>query len=260
MDLSFHASQDPVTLTWDPDALDGGSIQSPDQHEDNRDTSTPVVAAPSGPPPSYSVARIPDHPVTYTFSRLGNGTSAMILVPPPSSPDTRPAYHISVAQDPFMPACFITSMVRGGDQDGPSVGGFRTITGIGPLQNNAETVWIRDCEHPMRSIFSAGTNRKKELRNFQWYSFNPKRSLVWSCPTWPQVGTFSCHRPAEAAKTLAQFSPVNQLIRRGVVPDEIKLTVMPIGHPMFDDILLSALLLERHRLTDFYTIPYQRQF
>jgi hypothetical protein len=75
----------------------------------------------------YNVARIPNYPVTYTFSSLGPTTGAMILVPPPDSPDTRPLYHISVSHDPFLPHCRITSVLQGGSVNGSYVGGFTCV-------------------------------------------------------------------------------------------------------------------------------------
>lgn len=76
---------------------------------------------------SYDVARIPSYPVVYTFSSLGATSSAMILVPTQDSPDSRPVYHISIGNDPFLPMCFITSVVRGGYAEGEYVGGFKCV-------------------------------------------------------------------------------------------------------------------------------------
>ena len=71
---------------------------------------------------SYASARIPTGPIRYAFSQLA--FNSMILVPPESSPDTRPLYHISVNQNCFNPLSYITTIHRGGNADGEHVGDF----------------------------------------------------------------------------------------------------------------------------------------
>ncbi|KAF8199081.1 hypothetical protein BJ912DRAFT_922262 [Pholiota molesta] len=254
-DLPPIPPYEPVTLTWDPSALypEEGTSSShapiaPGNNERRPTTSRPFNlhslegAVPADAPPSYNVARIPNYPVTYTFSSLGPTTGAMILVPPPDSPDTRPLYHISVSHDPFLPHCRITSVLQGGSVNGSYVGGFTSISGIEDLKKDAET-------HT--------TLKRKGLayQTFEWYSFNSKRALKWTTSTsWPKAGPSTCVLLSDPKKAkVAEFTPFAELRRRGQPVLENTLTVMPVGHSHLDDILISALLLERRRRMETLT-------
>jgi hypothetical protein len=48
----------------------------------------------------------------------------MILLPSAESPVTRPAYHITVSMNCFVPFSYITSIRRGGTEDEEYVGDF----------------------------------------------------------------------------------------------------------------------------------------
>jgi hypothetical protein len=71
---------------------------------------------------SYEVARVPVTHVKYQFSYVG--PNRMVLLPPATSPDTRPVYHISVSMNCFVPYSYITEIRRGGGPDGEIVGDF----------------------------------------------------------------------------------------------------------------------------------------
>ncbi|KAL0959287.1 hypothetical protein HGRIS_014553 [Hohenbuehelia grisea] len=73
-------------------------------------------------PPQYVEAQRPTHTVKYTFSPIGK--DAMILVPPADEPDSRPKYHISVSMNCFVPSSFITTIRRGGTEEGEFVSDF----------------------------------------------------------------------------------------------------------------------------------------
>ncbi|KAH9479705.1 hypothetical protein JR316_0008300 [Psilocybe cubensis] len=247
-----------VTMTWNTDALNEGqqiTISMGQGQEEQLVLENTVDEPPSPiePPPDYDVARIPTYPVVYTFSSLGPSSSAMILVPTQDSPDTRPIYHISVGHDPFFPMSFITSVVRGGHAEGDYVGGFKTIQAYRMIGTNrwlptpaSETVTIRGFEYPMPGLFVK--NNKNGLKHFQWGNkLKEQYRLTWACPAFPGARVYTCYKQGHETQPLAKFTPTNELLRRNTPFPEAKLEIMPIGHGLFDDILISVLLLERMR-------------
>ncbi|KAF8972688.1 hypothetical protein BDZ97DRAFT_850887 [Flammula alnicola] len=240
--LPIVPSYEPVTLSRNPSSSSprNHAIASHASSQDERTRSHPSIDPASEPidsPPA-----------------LGASSSAMLLIPPPDSPDTRPVYHISVGQDPFLPNCFITSVVQGGREDGLHVGRFKTVIGVEAMKRNIETVCMRECEHPLSTMFTNTTTRRKGVtrRTFSWYSFNPARAVLWTtASSWPLVSPSSCSHPSEPNRILAEFVPADQLQRRGTPIAENKLTIMPAGYPYFDDILVSVLLLEKQRRMEF---------
>ncbi|KAF9453603.1 hypothetical protein P691DRAFT_658346 [Macrolepiota fuliginosa MF-IS2] len=86
---------------------------------------TNVEPIPNEAPPDYRVARNPVQPVRYQFSNLG--ANSMILLPPADAPDTRPVYHITVSMNCFVPNCYITTIRRGGTEQGEYVGDFEWV-------------------------------------------------------------------------------------------------------------------------------------
>lgn len=73
---------------------------------------------------SYVEARVPTYPVDYTFTPVDGDEGSMIVVPPLDAPDTRPVYHIRVTHDLFDPSFFVTTVRRGGTNNGHVVGDF----------------------------------------------------------------------------------------------------------------------------------------
>jgi hypothetical protein len=51
----------------------------------------------------------------------------MLLVPPRSSPDSRPLYHISVSINPFIPTSSTTTVRRGASENGEHVADFEYV-------------------------------------------------------------------------------------------------------------------------------------
>jgi hypothetical protein len=52
------------------------------------------------------------------------GGNALVLVPPPNAPDTRPKYYITVRVNVFMPLSHISTIHRGATENGEIVGEF----------------------------------------------------------------------------------------------------------------------------------------
>ncbi|KDR73862.1 hypothetical protein GALMADRAFT_141637 [Galerina marginata CBS 339.88] len=221
--------------------------------------STPVPIAPGENPPSYDVARIPEVPVTFTFSLMAANTNAMLVIPSIDSPDTRPLYHISVGLDPFFPTRMVTTVLKGGNEQGQYVGGFKTVPVIQAYKDHkaksksspaaaCQTVAVGGKEIMQSTVWKDMGTRKGKTKAFNWG--DPRQmipSFTWSCPAWPNAGKFSCYmdRNYPYNITYAEFTvsdPSESLT-------EPKLTLMPEGHQYFDEIMISVLLLERDRMT-----------
>lgn len=65
------------------------------------------------------------HSTTYSFSQFGY--QSMLLLPPETSNDSRPLYHISVEINCFRPASHITVIRRGASESGAYVGEFEYV-------------------------------------------------------------------------------------------------------------------------------------
>ncbi|KAF9054667.1 hypothetical protein BJ165DRAFT_1523162 [Panaeolus papilionaceus] len=103
-------------------------------------------------PPSYEVARVPAHPVTYAFSKLGRTSGTGLLLPLADSPDTRPLYYIAVSSDFMYPNCLVTSIFKGSNADGDYVGGF-TVSAT-PSTSNLE------CPSDCNDKFEGSTDKR----------------------------------------------------------------------------------------------------
>jgi hypothetical protein len=135
----------------------------PPYSEDGTDVQIPAPAAITPPdeiptesiaaldePPEYRTVTHPTVPVTYTFSPLGS--DAMLLIPPPTAPDPRPKYRISVRINCFTPTSHITTIRRGDSEDGELVGDFE----IGYTTNRKPpTLFIRGKELRINEIFKS---------------------------------------------------------------------------------------------------------
>ncbi|KAF7359418.1 hypothetical protein MSAN_01284400 [Mycena sanguinolenta] len=227
MDSYFPA--DPVVLTWPAE-----------------DTSTP-----SHDPPAYDEARLPLNPVNYEFSP--QGFNALLLLPPSNLPDTRPLYYISVAMNCMNPFSFITTVHKGASNSGPYVGEFEM--GISTIPG---TVAIGDCQKRIRDVVHHVHTR------WTW-TFRADRSqhIRWELPN-SSTGIFNCFLasdpyPASPHLKIAQFkgASFNQKGTERTPPSMLR--VYPTGQPLFDDILLSVLIIERRRLQPPAPQTYQTE-
>ncbi|KAF9482615.1 hypothetical protein BDN70DRAFT_918971 [Pholiota conissans] len=225
-------------------------------HDDDGENSLPLALAPMDvpldPPPSYAVARVPEHPETYTFSNISISNSSMLLIPPRDAVSQAPLYYIAVGHYPFLPTCLITSVTKGSDEHGPYVGGFKCVTMMSGQESTrfgSQTVTIRGREHLLWQIFTKEPKRKG-AQTFRWKPFgSSSRVLVWTCTKWPQPGAFTCYSDNKDSRTkVAEFTTITELLRPAASSQQPTLMIMPSGHAHFDDILISALLLERQRL------------
>ncbi|KAK0189195.1 hypothetical protein F5146DRAFT_1003140 [Armillaria mellea] len=212
-----------VVLSWNPSSACTSGEELPPP---------PTDPIPFGAPPAYNTARLPTTPVTYSFSRLS--FNSLILVPPPESPDSRPLYHISVNNNVFNTMSHTTVIHRGPTEDGPYVGEFES----GISYKNA-IVYMGGIETPL----SARLSKQGGSKAGRWTWSGPKHKVAWNCEFTP-----FCHSVNNQNTVYARFSPGNKLRKANTPPELYTLQIMPAGQVFFDDILISALLIEQQRL------------
>ncbi|KAK7023854.1 hypothetical protein R3P38DRAFT_2954555 [Favolaschia claudopus] len=214
---------EPLVLTW-PD---------PNQLEE----------IPSHDPPAYDHARVPLHPVNYQFSPQGFNT--LLLLPPSGFPDSRPQYHISVSMNCFNPFSFITTVHKGASDLSPHVGEFEM--GISTIPG---TVVMGQRQKAIKDVVRTASSGRAR---WSWrFSDDSSRHLRWELVNFG-TGIFNCFLasepyPASIDLKIAQFkgAPSTQKGTDRTPPSMLR--IYPQGQPLFDDILMSILIIERRRL------------
>ncbi|KAK7465391.1 para-aminobenzoate synthase, (PABA) [Stygiomarasmius scandens] len=189
-------------------------------------------------PPSYK--EFPRASITYVFTPLPH--NAMRLASPePPVPGAQQPYHISVSLNCFTPSSYITS-IRRNKEDGELVGDFEMGSSASKIPS---TVCFKGNEHPIDDIL---VNSSRLFRNYWiWKSPDPDKYLYWDDNAGGGVITCFSTKDRTSATFLAKFSPRSHLRRQGRPTEYTKLEVAPLGHHMFEDILMSALIIERLR-------------
>ncbi|CUA75970.1 hypothetical protein RSOLAG22IIIB_01974 [Rhizoctonia solani] len=181
----------------------------------------------TGEPPSYHRSIIPREDVTYTFIRTS--PSAMILK---SEVTGESVYHISHAVDLWNPFVWITTIRRGGQEDGEVVAEFE----MGLAKRRARLA-LRGQDDMLVNVV-----KKAALWGSLNFQFRKKRPLTW---TMQKNSTIECHLVSPHT-SLAIFAPT---IFATNSDSTGSLTVTPGGHnrEVFDHIITSLLLVERLR-------------
>ncbi|KAI0754122.1 hypothetical protein C8Q80DRAFT_346881 [Daedaleopsis nitida] len=179
--------------------------------------------------------------VVLGFRQLG--FNAMVVC---AGSSTRVQYHISVHLNCFVPTSSVT-VVRHASVDGEFVGSFEM--GISTQRATANMCGV---ERPLDAVL-VRAGKKVDERIWQWrWDDDPSRALCWHrespvryCyimdgvgrPSGPMVAAFTCQSiGADSASEGAQ-------------PQPAVLKVYPHGLRLADHILVSALVVERKRLT-----------
>lgn len=209
------------------------TAQSPPSANEMSDAELPPLEN----PPGYVAARRPTHPITYTFTPLAS--HSMLLLPPSVEEDSRPAMFITTGVNCFIPTSFITTVKRGSEY-GDSVAEFEMGVSTKP-----PSVTIRGKGYPLNDLFTL-TKRHATWKGGFWHWKFARSYLAWDCAEEVMV----CTSP-DLKITYATFAPAaaDALLQPGVPVVLKQLTVLPEGQIHFDDIVVSALILERKRLT-----------
>ncbi|OCH85482.1 hypothetical protein OBBRIDRAFT_798125 [Obba rivulosa] len=165
----------------------------------------------------------------------------MYLLPPRTLDAARtPVYAIDVRLNlnPFAPLSYITT-VRRGPVDGDVVGEFELA-----IMHKRATVTIGNHSTRLANVLTADA---RSPRRFRWRHRGVE--LRWDCRTTLDDGSPMCICSDASSSQLASFVPP-PLDASPPLP-AATLTVFPDGHPNFDHILLSALIVERKLTLSF---------
>jgi len=194
-------------------------------------SSLPYQPAPQLPEEDPSLIRI-------IFSPLDNG--AMVVLPSSTLVSSTPLFHISWYEDYFLPGSFITTIRRGGNDQGPVVGRF-------DLKGNqkAAIVHFGSAWRWLDDILSLHKNQHKWQfgRNVLYWSRSPTTSgIVLSCKL---VGHSKSNNDI-----IAKFiSPPDQVSRTDLCRSCQLAVSREHGDYLLDEILLSALIIESKYLS-----------
>ncbi|KAF8874879.1 hypothetical protein CPB84DRAFT_1890733 [Gymnopilus junonius] len=173
----------------------------------------------------------PPTPVVYNFT--GWSQNSMLVMPPRDSPVQQPLYRITVELDmnPFLPVSYVTRIFRCGVADTDLVGEFSFA-----LNNKRAVLTMGDTSTRLaNALFSVNSNP----RHFNWMLGN---RLHWDCRETTENGSPMCIVSTDSIQ-LATFVPPPP-DRSPPLPDAT-LTIFPYGHRLMDDIVVSALVVER---------------
>ncbi|KAJ7040441.1 hypothetical protein C8F04DRAFT_1083579 [Mycena alexandri] len=180
--------------------------------------------------------------------------------PPPNVKDSQRPYHISVSLNCFTPSSYIT-IVRKNSWDGELVGDFE----IGTNSRNPGTLCLRGNEYPISELLQSQLNVFRTTWDWKVKSFGRETPLMlyWddyggggALTVWSLQYSFASltrcasvihRRTGIPAHLLAKFTPRTSLRRQGQPLEPPKLLVTSVGHDFFDDVLISALIIERTR-------------
>ncbi|KAF7978246.1 hypothetical protein HWV62_1266 [Athelia sp. TMB] len=160
-------------------------------------------------------------------------------MPPQTSADLSPAYNITVKLDlnPFSPLSYVTTIKRGGTQRGDFVGSFE-------MSVNEKKAFVT-MRRKTRRLTSVMWSIQGSKRHWDW-AFSDTVNLRWDSRSNLDDGSpFCVCYDAPSSHQVAIFVPP-PLDASPPVP-AAALTVFPNGWESFDEILLSALILERKR-------------
>ncbi|PPQ78495.1 hypothetical protein CVT25_011836 [Psilocybe cyanescens] len=174
----------------------------------------------------------PENPTIYTFT--GWFQDSMYLMPPSDAANQTPLYRICVELDlnPFLPVSYVTKIIR------ISLNNKRAVLRMGDTATRLTNV-----------LYSVNSSPK----HFNWILAH---RLHWDCREILEDGSplCICYLPL-SNQTSQPSSSAPQSIKIAVLipppPDrspphpDATLTVYPLGHQIMDEILVSALVVER---------------
>ncbi|KAF7307052.1 hypothetical protein MIND_00498300 [Mycena indigotica] len=201
-------------------------------------------------PPRYS--RRPSSSIVYTFEPLPS--NCMLLSPPPKVTESQKPYHITVSMNCFTPTSYITS-VRKQSWDGEPVGDFE----LGATRSGSPgTICLRKNEYPIPDVLTElpSSRSSTHFKSWRWEvrGINRERPMILFWDDFHGGGVLTVYSTDDRNESnlLARFTPRTALRRQGQPVDPPNLLVTPLGHDWYDDILLSALIIERMRTTPTY--------
>ncbi|CAL1695202.1 unnamed protein product [Somion occarium] len=174
---------------------------------------------------------------TYTFQPTGFNCMDLVASHPLSGPSSA-VYHVDISFNCFNPTSFITAVRRGGLREGEFVAKFEM--GISTDRARLQFHDYQECDteqifYPYRNVGSNLSERwcwKRSPLHLQWDSLQD------------HTGYFCCKDPSRNPSKTSLAT----LVHNGQ-STSTALWVSAAGHEIFDDIFISALLVERKRLS-----------
>ncbi|KAF7799287.1 hypothetical protein EIP86_010519 [Pleurotus ostreatoroseus] len=183
---------------------------------------------------------LPPLPYICTFQEKQYGQ--MILAPPENWTDQTPMYHIEVYPNCFMPSSYITSISRGNGQR-ELVARFEM-----GISRGQPTVFIGQHLHPMSDVFFKFRKVNSRLGS-RWIWQHGGFKLHWDCRSETEsVCSHESdpeHTPIARIKPASSQPPGNMSTR----PPATRLEIYVQTAPLIDEIVVSALIVERKRLS-----------
>ncbi|KAL4247569.1 hypothetical protein ABKN59_007741 [Abortiporus biennis] len=178
--------------------------------------------------------------ITYTF--MQQSFNAMVLIYQPASV---PVYHISTHLNIFIPSSHITVVHRGDSEAGDLVGQFEMGVSV-----KKSTVTIDGREKLTDSVLFKGKGRSDRMWQWRWYN-DDNMHLSWSFDSQVKQCYLKHKGPGtQEPPLLASYTPPPLTPRADGKPAPLAtMKIYPEGQALFDQILISALIIERKRLT-----------
>ncbi|KAI0348349.1 hypothetical protein BDW22DRAFT_78430 [Trametopsis cervina] len=193
--------------------------------------------------PSYATPQL-QVPCTCAFYDIGVG--AIALHPPADTPNPTPLYIIKVTPNVFMPTSYITTVERGGP--------IRQLVArfeMG-LTRDPATLFMGNQRYRLSDVFSNFRRVGSRLGQDRWKWVRGRYDLQWNCVN--NLEPF-CHFDKDPNKTplaklipaIAAYAPDAMISAPG--PPATKLMVLSPDLALLDEIIVSALIVERKRQT-----------
>ncbi|KAF8640773.1 hypothetical protein AX17_000423 [Amanita inopinata Kibby_2008] len=218
----------------------------------------------SATPPNYLQAQRPSTNITYTFVPNMDVPNSMTLNPPSYLEGSHSPFCISVSMNCFTPSSHITT-VRRGSHHGELVGDFEQVFTFsskpptylgdgggrfGTAAAKKPTVCIRGNEYPLNEVIESN---HRLFRNVTWCYriMEPERQVCLYWDEGSSNASIACFSSKNKTVTnlLAKFLPPSHPRKQGRAQEFTRLEVTPHGHDVLDDIVMSALIVERLRTT-----------
>ncbi|KAA1471960.1 hypothetical protein DENSPDRAFT_929959 [Dentipellis sp. KUC8613] len=196
-------------------------------------------------PPSPAPAASTPKSATYLFSPSSFNT--MLLLPSASNEtaDTRPLYHISVHLNCLMPSSFITIIRKGARDSGEYVGEFEM-----GISKETSTVTLGRRRSPISSVLTTSWSGYRDQKLVRWKMGHTE--FMWKIATKPSYNA-TCYLRRIGSEPSPEYAHLVSAKLSGKVDTvEERLTSIRIrraGWAFVDHIVVSALILERMRLT-----------
>ncbi|KAI0095036.1 hypothetical protein BDY19DRAFT_62284 [Irpex rosettiformis] len=184
-------------------------------------------------------------PCTCIFYELENAN--MALYPPGDMDNQTPLYSIHVAPSCFQPMSFVTTIKRGGTNSKQLVARFE----LG-ISRDPPTLFMDNRPYQLQDVFHEFRKVKSKLKQDRWRWVRGQCKLQWFYSSDYEA---ICHYELDPDRTpLAKLLSAAGAYAPGGLPPSAgppttKLMVMTPNQALLDEIVVSALLVERKRLT-----------